>query len=247
MTDWSLDLARKTYSVPHWSEGYFDVNAAGQVVVRPKGAAGPTIALPEVVDSAMAMGAKLPMLVRFPDILGDRLHRLQTAFAQARKDWDYAGEYTAVYPIKVNQHFGVAGTLASHHGEGFGLEAGSKPELMAVLALSRPGGLIVCNGYKDREYIRLALIGRKLGMQTYIVIEKPSELRLVLEEAKALDVKPGLGVRMRLASLGAGKWQNSGGDKAKFGLDPRQLLDLWKRLRDAGMGDCLQLLHFHMG
>jgi arginine decarboxylase len=247
MTDWSLDLARKTYSVPHWSEGYFDVNAAGQVVVRPKGAAGPTIALPGVVDSAMAMGAKLPMLVRFPDILGDRLARLQGAFAQARKDWDYGGEYTAVYPIKVNQHYGVAGTLASHHGEGFGLEAGSKPELMAVLALSRPGGLIVCNGYKDREYIRLALIGRKLGMQTYIVIEKPSELRLVLEEAKALGVKPGLGVRMRLASLGAGKWQNSGGDKAKFGLDPRQLLDLWKRLRDAGMGDCLQLLHFHMG
>ena len=247
MSDWTLDLARKTYSVPHWSEGYFDVNVAGQVVVRPKGVAGPTIALPEAVDSAMAMGAKLPMLVRFPDILGDRLQRLQTAFAQAKKDWDYAGGYTAVYPIKVNQHFGVAGTLASHHGEGFGLEAGSKPELMAVLALSRPGGLIVCNGYKDREYIRLALIGRKLGMQTYIVIEKPSELRLVLEEAAALDVKPGLGVRMRLASLGAGKWQNSGGDKAKFGLDPRQLLDLWKRLRDAGMGDCLQLLHFHMG
>ncbi|MEO5962437.1 MAG: biosynthetic arginine decarboxylase, partial [Thermomonas sp.] len=247
MTDWSLDLARKTYSVPHWSEGYFDVNAAGQVVVRPKGVAGPTIALPEVVDSAMAMGAKLPMLVRFPDILGDRLQRLQTAFAQAKNDWDYAGGYTAVYPIKVNQHFGVAGTLASHHGEGFGLEAGSKPELMAVLALSRPGGLIVCNGYKDREYIRLALIGRKLGMQTYIVIEKPSELRLVLEEARNLDVKPGLGVRMRLASLGAGKWQNSGGDKAKFGLSPRQVLDLWKQLRDAGMGDCLGLLHFHMG
>ncbi len=247
MTDWSLDLARKAYSIPHWSEGYFDVNAAGQVVVRPKGASGPTIALPEAVDSAMAMGAKLPMLVRFPDVLGDRLQRLQTAFEQARKDWDYAGQYTAVYPIKVNQHFGVAGTLASHHGEGFGLEAGSKPELMAVLALSRPGGLIVCNGYKDREYIRLALIGRKLGMHTFIVIEKPSELRLVLEEARALDVKPGLGVRMRLASLGAGKWQNSGGDKAKFGLDPRQLLDLWKRLRDAGMGDCLQMLHFHMG
>src|SRR5690606_13017848 len=128
-----------------------------------------------------------------------------------------------------------------------GLEAGSKPELMAVLALSRPGGWIVCNGYKDREYLRLAPIGRKLGMQTYIVIEKPSELRLVLEEARKLDVKPGLGVRMRLASLGAGKWQNSGRDKVKFGLDPRQLLDLWKRLRDAGMGDCLQLLHFHMG
>ncbi|MET0893208.1 MAG: arginine decarboxylase, partial [Pseudoxanthomonas sp.] len=200
-----------------------------------------------VVDSARANGARMPLLVRFPDILGDRLGKLQSAFGQAMQEWEYAGGYTAVYPIKVNQHRGVAGTLASHSGEGFGLEAGSKPELMAVLALSRPGGLIVCNGYKDREYIRLALIGRKLGLQTFIVIEKPSELALVIEEAKALDVKPGLGVRMRLASLGAGKWQNSGGDKAKFGLSPRQVLDLWKQLRDNGLQDCLGLLHFHMG
>jgi arginine decarboxylase len=247
MTAWSPDLARKTYSIPHWADGYFDVDDRGRIVVRPKGANGPAIALPEVVDASVAQGGNLPVLVRFPDILGDRLGKLQAAFAQARRDWDYAGGYTAVYPIKVNQHAGVAGTLAAHHGEGFGLEAGSKPELMAVLALSRPGGLIVCNGYKDREYIRLALIGRKLGLQTFIVIEKPSELRVALEEAAALGVKPGLGVRMRLASLGSGKWQNSGGDKAKFGLDPRQLLTLWKQLRDAGMGDCLQLLHFHMG
>ncbi|WP_330947896.1 arginine decarboxylase [Thermomonas sp. LB-4] len=247
MTDWSPDLARKTYSIPHWADGYFDVDAQGRILVRPKGADGPVIALPEVVDASLAQGGNLPVLVRFPDILGDRLRKLQAAFAQAQKDWDYAGGYTAVYPIKVNQHAGVAGTLASHHGEGFGLEAGSKPELMAVLALSRPGGLIVCNGYKDREYIRLALIGRKLGLETFIVIEKPSELKVALEEAEKLGVKPGLGVRMRLASLGAGKWQNSGGDKAKFGLDPRQLLTLWKELRDTGMGDCLQLLHFHMG
>ena len=247
MTAWSTDLARKTYSIPHWSEGYFDVDDAGRIVVSPRGAHGPTIALSEAVDAARANGAQLPMLVRFPDILGDRLARLQEAFAQAQAQWEYPGGYTAVYPIKVNQHRGVAGTLASHHGDGFGLEAGSKPELMAVLALSRPGGLVVCNGYKDREYIRLALIGRKLGLQTFIVVEKPSELALVMEEAAALGVKPGLGVRMRLASLGAGKWQNSGGDKAKFGLNPRQLLDLWKKLRDAGMADCLQLLHFHMG
>ncbi len=247
MTAWSIDHARKTYSIPHWSEGYFDVDASGRIVVRPKGADGPSFALADVVDRARAQGGHLPVLLRFPDILGDRLRKLQHAFAQAQADWNYAGGYTAVYPIKVNQHAGVAGTLASHHGEGFGLEAGSKPELMAVLALSRNGGLIVCNGYKDREYIRLALIGRKLGMQTFIVIEKPSELRLVLEEAKSLGVTPGLGVRMRLASLGSGKWQNSGGDKAKFGLDPRQLLNLWKQLRDSGMGDCLQLLHFHMG
>lgn len=247
MSHWSTDHARKTYSIPHWAEGYFDVDAAGRMVVSPRGEAGPRIPLPEVVDAARANGAKLPLLVRFPDILGDRLGKLQAAFAQAQADWDYRGGYTAVYPIKVNQHRGVAGTLASHAGEGFGLEAGSKPELMAVLALSRPGGLIVCNGYKDREYIRLALIGRKLGLQTFIVVEKPSELPLVIEEARKLGVKPGLGVRMRLATLGAGKWQNSGGDKAKFGLSPRQVLDLWKQLREAGLQDCLGLLHFHMG
>jgi arginine decarboxylase len=247
MSAWSIDHARKTYSIPHWAGGYFDVDAGGRIVVRPRREAGPAIALPEVVDTARANGAKLPLLVRFPDILGDRLRQLQQAFAQAQADWGYAGGYTAVYPIKVNQHAGVAGTLASHAGEGFGLEAGSKPELMAVLALSRPGGLIVCNGYKDREYIRLALIGRRLGLETFIVVEKPSELPLILEEARALGVQPGIGVRMRLASLGSGKWQNSGGDKAKFGLMPRQVLDLWKALRDAGMGDCLQLLHFHMG
>ncbi|WCE05331.1 arginine decarboxylase [Pseudoxanthomonas sp. JBR18] len=247
MSDWSADQARKTYSIPHWADGYFDVDASGRVMVSPQGPGGPAVALPEVVDAARANGAKLPLLVRFPDILGQRLGKLQAAFAQAQSDWNYPGGYTAVYPIKVNQHRGVAGTLASHHGEGFGLEAGSKPELMAVLALSRPGGLIVCNGYKDREYIRLALIGRKLGLETFIVIEKPSELKLVLEESRALDVKPGLGVRMRLTSLGAGKWQNSGGDKAKFGLSPRQVLDLWKSLRDTEYAECLSLLHFHMG
>lgn len=247
MSDWSADQARKTYSIPHWSDGYFDVDANGHIVVKPSGTSGTVVSLPQVVQAARANGAKLPLLVRFPDILNERLGKLQAAFAQAQADWDYTGGYTAVYPIKVNQHRGVAGTLASNHGEGFGLEAGSKPELMAVLALSRPGGLIVCNGYKDREYIRLALIGRKLGLQTFIVIEKPSELKLVLDEARKLDVKPGLGVRMRLASLGAGKWQNSGGDKAKFGLSPRQVLDLWKTLRDSEYADCLNLLHFHMG
>ncbi len=247
MSAWSLDLARRTYSIAHWSDGYFDVDALGRIEVRPRRADGPALALPALVDAALGNGAKLPLLLRFPDILTDRLARLQGAFADAARDWDYPGGYTAVYPIKVNQHAGVAGTLAAAGGVGFGLEAGSKPELMAVLALSRPGAVVVCNGYKDREYIRLALIGRKLGHEVFIVIEKASELALVLEEAAALGVRPGLGVRLRLASLGAGKWQNSGGDKAKFGLTPRQVLDLWKHLRDAGMGDCLGLLHFHMG
>jgi arginine decarboxylase len=247
MTAWSVDRARRTYSIAHWGEGYFDIDAAGQIEVRPRGAGGPSIALPEAVDRALSDGLKLPLLLRFSDILGDRLGKLQAAFAHAMDEFDYTGGYSAIYPIKVNQHLGVAGELAAHGGEGFGLEAGSKPELMAVLALARPGSVIVCNGYKDREYIRLALIGRRLGLQTFIVIEKASELPLVIEESRALGVTPGLGVRMRLASLGAGKWQNSGGDKAKFGLSPRQLLDLIERLRKAGLEKSLELLHFHMG
>jgi len=247
MSTWSVDLARSTYSIPHWAEGTVDVDAAGRVCVYPRGTDGPAIALAEVVDAACRNGAQLPLLLRFPDILAGRLQQLQTAFARAQAGCGYRGGYSAVYPIKVNQHAGVAGTLAAHHGDGFGLEAGSKPELMAVMALSRAGGIIICNGYKDREYVRLALIARKLGLQSFIVIEKPSELSLVLEEAAALGVQPVIGVRMRLASLGAGKWQNSGGDKAKFGLSPRQLLTLWKTLRDGGNGGLLQLLHFHMG
>jgi arginine decarboxylase len=247
MSEWSIDRARRTYSIAHWGEGYFDVGASGAIVVRPHGAQGPSISLPEAVDRALAEGMQLPLLLRFSDILGDRLRRLQAAFANAMADCDYSGGYTAIYPIKVNQHYGVAGELARQGDAGFGLEAGSKPELMAVLALAKPGSVVVCNGYKDREYIRLALIGRKLGLQTYIVIEKPSELAHVIAESKALGVTPGLGVRMRLASLGAGKWQNSGGDKAKFGLSPRQLADLIEQLRVAGLEHSLELLHFHMG
>jgi arginine decarboxylase len=247
MSVWTLDRARHTYSIPYWADGYFDVDARGRMCALPRGADGPVWPLPEVVERATAAGLKLPLLLRFSDILGDRLRKLQAAFRKAMDELEYKGGYTAVYPIKVNQHHGVAGELAAQGGEGFGLEAGSKPELMAVLGLARPGSIVVCNGYKDREFIRLALIGRKLGLQTFLVVEKPSELALILEEANALDVRPGLGVRMRLATLGAGKWQNSGGDKAKFGLSPRQVLDLVQRLRAAGMLDALQLLHFHMG
>lgn len=244
---WTIARAREAYAVAHWSEGYFDVGDTGEVLVRPRGAAGPALALPEVVARAAAAGARLPLLLRFADILADRRERLQGAFAAAMREWDYAGGYTLVYPIKVNQQRNVAGELAASAGEGFGLEAGSKPELMAVLAMARPGSTVICNGYKDREYVRLALAGRRLGLEIFIVIEKPAELRYVIEEARALGVEPLLGVRMRLKSLGAGKWQNSGGEKAKFGLTPRQLLDLLAELRAAGFGEALRLLHFHMG
>ncbi len=246
MPAFSLDDARRTYSLPYWGEGYFDVDGAGHLVVRPDRDPRRQVALADVVAQARGQGLKMPLLVRFSDILGDRLARMQAAFATAMDEFDYDGGYTAVYPIKVNQHLSVAGELVARAGQGFGLEAGSKPELVAVLALSR-GGIVICNGYKDREYIRLALIGRKLGLDVFIVIEKPSELDTVLEEAAALGVEPLLGARLRLASLGAGKWQNTGGDKAKFGLSPRQLLDLAERLRAVGKLDALRLLHFHMG
>ena len=247
MADWTVEQALHTYSIPHWSEGYVDVDAHGRIVVRPRGKAGPAVALTDVIEQAERKGLRMPLLVRFADVLGDRLGKLRQAFADAMSELDYGGGYTAVYPIKVNQHRSVAGELVARGSEGFGLEAGSKPELMAVLALARPGSTVICNGYKDREYLRLALIGRRLGLNIFIVIEKPSELEAALEEANALGVEPLFGVRMRLASIGAGKWQNTGGDKAKFGLSPRQVLDLVAKLKAAGKADALKLLHFHMG
>jgi arginine decarboxylase len=247
MTTWNIDAARKQYAIAHWGENYFDVDAAGRLTVQPRGAQGPQIALPEIVAAACAQGSRLPLLVRFADILRHRLARLQQAFAQAMTNCDYAGGYTAVYPIKVNQQWGVTSELASAGGQGFGLEAGSKPELMAVLALAHPGSIVICNGYKDREYLRLALIGRKLGLRVFIVIEKPAELKAALEEARTLKVEPLFGVRMRLTSLGAGKWQNTGGEKSKFGLTPRQLLTLLDELKAANLTQSLKLLHVFMG
>ncbi|MGH8145161.1 MAG: biosynthetic arginine decarboxylase [Rhodanobacteraceae bacterium] len=245
MTNWTLDDARATYSVAHWSDGYVDIGNDGRVVMQPRGVGGPALALDDAITRAKAMGLRLPLLLRFPDILRDRREKLRAAFDDAMRAHTYAGGYTALYPIKVNQQRAVAGTLAG--GAGFGLEAGSKPELLAVLGLATAGSLVVCNGYKDADYIRLALIGRKLGIDVVIVIEKPSELEHVIRESHALGVEPKLGVRVRLASIGAGKWQNTGGDKSKFGLTPAQLLALVERLRTANLTHTMRLLHFHMG
>jgi arginine decarboxylase len=245
MINWSVDDARATYSVAHWSDGYVDIGGDGRAVMCPRGSEGPRIALADAVARAKQLGLRLPLLLRFPDILLDRRAKLRAAFAAAMRAHDYAGGYTALYPVKVNQQRAVAGTLAG--GEGFGLEAGSKPELLAVLGLAAAGSLVVCNGYKDADYIRLALIGRKLGIDVVVVIEKPSELEHVIRESRALGVEPKLGVRVRLASLGAGKWQNTGGDKSKFGLTPAQLLELVARLREANLTHTMRLLHFHMG
>ncbi len=246
--DWTIQRSRDIYNVAHWGGGYFDFSDSGRVVVRPsRDPDGPCIDLGAVADEARAQGLGLPVLVRFIDILHDRVESLCQAFAAAMSDDGYRGRYTAVYPIKVNQQRRVVEEILREGGERVGLEAGSKPELMAVLAKAPPGGIVVCNGYKDREYIRLALLGERLGLRVYLVVEKRSELELVIDESTSLGVRPRLGMRVRLASIGAGKWQNTGGEKSKFGLTAAQALAVVDRLRETGMTECLELLHFHLG
>ena len=245
---WSVARAREVYNTARWSGGHFDIDEAGRVRARsPRRPDHPGVDLAALAEEARAAGYGLPVLARFSHILHDRVDALCDAFAAAIAELDYRGRYTAVYPIKVNQQRRVVGEIVRHGGARVGLEAGSKPELMAVLGLSTPGGMVVCNGYKDREYIRLALIGRRLGLNVFIVVEKLSELDLVIEEARRLDVPPLLGMRVRLASIGAGKWQNTGGEKSKFGLSAEQVLDAVRRLRERGMADHLTLLHAHLG
>lgn len=251
MQSWTREDALHVYNVEQWGEGYFDVDEEGYVLVRPCGTDdGPAVRLEEVLKQCHAEGLRSPVLVRFGGILRDRVRRLGKAFAQAIAEQEYQGSYTPVYPIKVNQQHRVVTELARARdgdGQDLGLEAGSKPELLAVLALSRPGSKIICNGYKDRQYIRLALLGERLGFHVYIVVEKPDELELILEEAAILGVTPRIGLRVRLVSMGKGRWQNSGGDKAKFGLSASQLTDAIERCREAGQLRALRLLHFHIG
>ncbi|AVI62355.1 biosynthetic arginine decarboxylase [Halomonas sp. GFAJ-1] len=245
--------ARRTWNIDQWGSGYFDVDDLGQALVRPLGndAAGPALPISGLVRQLQKAGLRLPVLVRFSDILHDRVEQLCGAFDAAMQDADYQGGYTAVYPIKVNQQRRVVEEIlaTAERGNGrVGLEAGSKPELLAVLALSDGGSsLIVCNGYKDREYVRLALLGEKLGHRVYLVVEKLSELTVILEEARELDVMPRIGLRARLASVGKGKWQNTGGEKSKFGLTASQILEVVETLRAQDALASLQLVHFHLG
>ena len=248
MREWDIQQARDTYNISHWSGDYFDINGDGNLHVRPKcGSSHPGVDLYKLSQEAHGAGLALPLLLRFSHILHDRVDTLCGAFAQAMDVGAYKGSYTAVYPIKVNQQKSVVEEIIRHGGARVGLEAGSKPELMAVLALSKRDGVIVCNGYKDREYIRLALIGKRIGHRVYVVVEKLSELATVIDEARKLGVTPLLGIRVRLASIGHGKWQNTGGDKSKFGLSAAQALTAVEELRRAGMLDSLQLMHFHLG
>jgi arginine decarboxylase len=242
---WTILQSIQTYAINFWGDSYFSINAQGNVSVKPSADKITELDLYEIAQSLREKNLSLPVLVRFTDILKDRVKRLNAAFEKACVNNRYQGCYTPVYPIKVNQQGRVVeGILAA---DNIGLEAGSKPELLAVMALSKPSGVVICNGYKDRAYIRLALIGLKLGLKLYLVIEKPIELDLIIEEAERLGIKPVVGVRVRLASISAGKWQNTGGEKSKFGLHANEVLQLVERLKQANFLDCLQLMHFHMG
>ena len=247
MAEPALERARRTYSLEHWSGGHFDVGPGGVLLARPRGAGGPAIRLTEVVEALRREGFAPPVLLRLADILHHRVAALDTAFREAMAGAAYRGGYTPVYPVKVNQQRSVVEQILAAPGARVGLEAGSKPELLAVLALAPEGSDIVCNGYKDPEYVRLALIGERMGHRVHLVIEKGSELDLIEGEARAMGLRPRLGVRVRLASLGAGNWQNTGGPKAKFGLTAAQTLETVERLRGLGWLDRLELLHFHMG
>ena len=244
---WSAEQSRDLYRIPAWSEGYFDVSDSGHLLVLPRKDGNHAIDLYRLATEIRKGGQPLPVLLRFTDILQHRVESLCDAFSHAMKLHGYRSAYTAVYPIKVNQQRRVVEDIIRHGGKRVGLEAGSKPELLTILALSQKGNTVICNGYKDREYIRIALIGQQLGFRVFIVIEKLSEIRLISRTAAEMGVKPHLGIRIRLASVAAGKWQNTGGEKSKFGLHSAQVIQAIAQLRSHDLLDSLELLHFHIG
>ena len=249
MRVWTVDQSAELYGIQNWGRDFVRINEQGQLLVAPEGEDGPQVNLRALADDLQARGIGLPVLIRFPDILAARLRMLAEAFSGAIKEYAYKGRYRGVYPVKVNQQRHVVEDIVRfanpYH---IGLEAGSKPELLIVLAmLDDPEALIVCNGYKDEEYIETALIARKLGRNAIIVIEKASEIRDVVTCSQRLGVRPVLGVRAKLATRGAGHWEDSTGDRAKFGLTVEEMVDAVERLRQEGFLDCLQMLHFHIG
>lgn len=244
----SKELADENlYNIENWGEGYFSINPKGNIEIS-KNPGKKGVELQAIVDAAHRAGLHLPLLIRCSDILHDRVHRIYEAFTNAREETEYAGSYKLVYPIKVNQEQSVVRELLKSPDNSIGLEAGSKPELMAVIGmLGDQHSTIVCNGYKDNSYIRTALIAQQMGHTVFIVIEKKSELDIILSESARLQVKPTLGVRIRLVSKSAGKWENTGGVKSKFGLNAKQVLELISELKTNNMLDCLQLMHCHLG
>ncbi|NER52368.1 MAG: biosynthetic arginine decarboxylase [Symploca sp. SIO1A3] len=246
---WTIEDSEELYQVQGWGEPYFSINAAGHVTVSPKGDRGGSLDLFELVGALKKRNLGLPLLIRFSDILADRLERLNACFAKAIARYKYPNTYQGVFPIKCNQHRQLVEDLVQF-GQPFqfGLEAGSKPELMIALAtLNTPNSLLICNGYKDREYIETALLATRIGHKPIIVLEQLEEVLLVIEAARKLGIKPVLGVRAKLSTKGTGRWGESTGDRAKFGMTIPQILSCINQLREVQMLESLQLLHFHIG
>src|ERR1700757_1278777 len=246
---WDIQQARNLYNVHRWGAQYFDVSETGRVVAKPLRDSGASVDLTDVIEEAKARGLKFPVLIRFQDILRHRVESINQAFRSAISEFNYQGKYRGVFPIKVNQlREVVEEILDAGKPYDFGLEVGSKPELFAGLALqSQLGSLIVCNGYKDASFIKMALLGTKLGKKVIMVVEKLEELRQIIAVSKQLGVEPLLGVRTRLLSKGAGRWAESGGENAKFGLSTGEILAATEMLKAENLGHCLKLLHFHIG
>ena len=248
--EWSIDTAKQAYHIGRWSEGYFDIDATGNVVAIPQPNDSPlTIPLCDIIKEAQALNLKAPLLIRFQDIIRHRVKTINAAFINAIGEFDYGNKYRGVFPIKVNHRREVAEeVLAAGEPHQIGLEVGSKPELFAALTLQEGSkSLIICNGYKDTSYIQTALMGQKMGKTLVLVIEKPEELDSILTVSKAMGIKPTLGIRVKLWSKGDGKWAESGGENAKFGLSTTELLELVTRLKKINLSECFQLLHFHIG
>src|SRR3954463_3253526 len=246
---WCIQDARNLYNIHRWGAKYFDINEAGRVIAKPLRDAGAVVDLTDVVEEAKARGLKFPVLIRFQDILRHRVESINMAFRNSITEFSYQGRYRGVFPIKVNQlREVVEEILDAGKPYDFGLEVGSKPELFAGLALqSQMGSLIVCNGYKDPSFIRMALMGIKLGKTVIMVVEKLEELRQIITVSRQVGVEPLIGIRARLLSKGAGKWAESGGENAKFGLSTAELLAATEILKTENLAHCLKLVHFHIG
>lgn len=245
---WSIEDAAALYDIARWSDDYFHISDAGTLLVSPDRDPANAIDLKELVDRIGHRGLDLPVLIRFNGILADRLKRLNDCFERAIEEHEYKNGYRCIFPIKVNQQRDVVHQIIQHGSPyGFGVEAGSKPELLAVVAMTDPQMPIVCNGFKDEEFIRMALLAQRLGRTVIPVVEKVSELDLILKTSERIGVRPKIGMRVKLATRGTGRWRASGGYRSKFGLTVAEMLTQLDRLIDRGMGDCFKLLHFHLG